>query len=277
MAEDARGVLWIGGSSTGLYSFDPLTEKFVNYRPQAGNKNSLISESVWTLVTDYKGVVWVGTSNGLDKFDPVTKSFTHFQHAKKDPTTIRSNKIFGLVKDESDPDILWIVHQETLGIDCFNIQTGKVIRHFNFPFTDPLYSSYFQLLSHLNPDLNVFGMKNGNIWIGSNDYGIFGFNARTGQYSVIKMKKPCNSPDHIMGFYHVAEDAESNLWTTNDNNEIVYYNNAASKFYFYPVKESNIRFKETASVIFPDKSSKIWICTNDGLLTVDARQKKIFN
>jgi ligand-binding sensor domain-containing protein len=75
-------------------------------------------------------------------------------------------------------------------------------------------------------------MKNGHIWMGSNDNGIFGFNAITQQFVFIPTSRRCHSSDHLDGFYQVKEDDTGNLWTGNDNNEVVYYDMAAKKFYF---------------------------------------------
>ena len=81
----------------------------------------------------------------------------------------------------------------------------------------------------------VTEMKNGHIWMGSNDNGIFGFNAITQQFVFIPTSRKCYSSEHLDGFYHVKEDDTGNLWTMNDNNEVVYYDMAAKKFYFLPM------------------------------------------
>jgi ligand-binding sensor domain-containing protein len=278
LTEDRDGILWMASTaSKAVYSFDPRKEKFSMYRNQAGNNNSLIASNLSAIAAEPDGMIWVGTTDsGLDKFDPLTKTFTHFLHSEKDTSSIHSNRIFGLVKDENKPGILWILDEKTLGFDYFNSKTGKVIRHFNFPFSRSLYSSYLLTLQYTNPAGVVTEMKNGHIWMGSNDNGIFGFNAHTQQFIFIPVTRPCHSSDHVPGFYHVKEDDAGNLWTINDNNEVIYYNMAAKKFYFLPVKQNNIQFKRLGSIIYQDRSHKMWFCTNNGLLTIDTRQKDFF-
>jgi len=277
LTQDKNGVIWIPGSTTqALYSFNPKQEKFSIYRNQPGNSNSLNATEVMAIVAEPNGMIWAGTRGGLDKFDPQTKTFTHFLHSEKDTTSIYSNRVIALVEDESKPGILWILDEKTLGLDCFNSKTTKVAQHFNFPFSKSLYSSYLQALQNANPPINVAEMKNGNIWMGSNDNGIFGFNAHTQQFIFIPITRLCHSSDHLPGFYYVKEDDAGNLWTTNDNNEVVYYDMAAKKFYFLPIKQNNIRFMQIASIIYEDRSHKIWFCTNNGLLTIDTRQKDFF-
>jgi ligand-binding sensor domain-containing protein len=278
LTEDKNGVLWIAGTtSRALYSFNPRQEKFSVYRNEPGNNNSLNASELLEVVAEANGMIWVGTTyGGLDKFDPQTKTFTHFLHSEKDTTSIYSNRVFSFVKDENKPGILWIIDVNTLGLDCFNSKTGKVIRHFNFPFSPSLYNSYLQAIHDINPDGGVTEMKNGHIWMGSNDSGIFGFNAHTQQFIFIPITRPCHSSYHAPGFNYVKEDDAGNLWTINDNNEVVYYDMSERKFYFLPIQQNNTEPMRRASLIFQDRSHKIWICTNNGLLTIDSRQKDFF-
>jgi ligand-binding sensor domain-containing protein len=114
LKQDLRGLLWMNTESSGIYSFNPLTRLFYNYRNKPKNKNSLADDQTQDLAIDKKGNVWIATMSGLDKLDPVTNSFTHYVHSDNDKSGISHNKIFSICIDEDDN--LWMV-TGTPGID----------------------------------------------------------------------------------------------------------------------------------------------------------------
>ena len=75
LLEDHRGQLWIGTLNAGLQRFDRATERFVNFRTDVNDPNSLSGNDVWGLFEDSKGYIWVGTQKELNRFDPATNTF----------------------------------------------------------------------------------------------------------------------------------------------------------------------------------------------------------
>jgi len=73
--EDAQG-LWLGTLSGGLCHFDYKTEKFRTYT----DKHGLPANNVYSILTDNKNNLWLGTSNGLSRFDPIIKTFTNYDY-----------------------------------------------------------------------------------------------------------------------------------------------------------------------------------------------------
>jgi streptogramin lyase len=73
--------MWIGTNYGGLDKFDPTTERFIHYRHDPNNPNSISGDSVESIARDSRGYLWIGTNgNGLDKFDPATATFTHYRN-----------------------------------------------------------------------------------------------------------------------------------------------------------------------------------------------------
>ena len=62
--EDSRHRLWVGTFDAGLSLYDPLRDRFVNFRPRQGDSSWLQTRSVNSMVEDGAGVLWFGTSNG---------------------------------------------------------------------------------------------------------------------------------------------------------------------------------------------------------------------
>jgi ligand-binding sensor domain-containing protein len=59
--EDRDGVLWLGSQGGGLFRFDRDHHRFIQYRNESGNPNSLAEDSVISLYEDSGENIWVGT------------------------------------------------------------------------------------------------------------------------------------------------------------------------------------------------------------------------
>jgi len=86
--EDSNGFLWVGWGDPftgkpdgpgGLSRFDKSSGKFVHYKHDAGNPNSLSDNNVFCVFEDSKKTLWVGTKgNGLQSLDRATGKFTRY-------------------------------------------------------------------------------------------------------------------------------------------------------------------------------------------------------
>jgi ligand-binding sensor domain-containing protein/two-component sensor histidine kinase len=262
LKQDERGLLWMNSESRGIYSFNPLTGLYHHYHNKPKDKNSLASDQTQDLVIDRKGNVWVATMSGLDKLDAATNSFTHYVHSDNDKSGISHNMMYSLCIDEDDN--LWIV-TGTPGIDYFNTQTGKLIRHFDFGSSDNPGEDW----SSAGHSYEVNTGKNGNVWIGSKNHGFYGYNTRTGR--IINFQHHKDDPYSVSdnGVYKIREDHAGNLWLATDAGMIDFYDKASGKFYHRPVPAID------QLDIMEDASYKVWIASMNGIYSCDTRFKKI--
>ena len=72
--EDRDGTLWFGTFGGGINRFDRETGSFRRYRVEDG----LAAESVYAMLEDDQGRLWVSTAKGLSRFDPHTDSFRNY-------------------------------------------------------------------------------------------------------------------------------------------------------------------------------------------------------
>jgi ligand-binding sensor domain-containing protein/two-component sensor histidine kinase len=262
LKQDHRGLLWINDADKGIYSFNPLTGLYHYYRNNPKNKNSLASDLTQDLAIDKKGNVWIATMRGLDKLDAATNSFTHYVHSDNDNSGISHNKIFSICIDEDDN--LWMV-TGIPGIDYFNTQTGKLIRHFNIGSSNNPAEDWSS-----NHPYEVNTGKNGNIWIGSKNHGFYGYNTRTGKIFINfqhHKDDPYSLSDNAV--YEIMEDHAGNLWLATDAGIIDFYDKASGKFYHRQLPA--IDFID----MLEDESHKIWITSMNGIYSCDTRFKKI--
>ncbi|MFT4924234.1 MAG: signal transduction histidine kinase/ligand-binding sensor domain-containing protein [Phenylobacterium sp.] len=72
--EDKQGLFWIGTKGGGLNQFDPQTEIFRHYREDDG----LANDSVYGILEDQFGHLWLSTNKGLSRFDRQTEQFKNY-------------------------------------------------------------------------------------------------------------------------------------------------------------------------------------------------------
>jgi signal transduction histidine kinase/ligand-binding sensor domain-containing protein len=75
---DPHGGLWIGSASSGLVHYDPRTDTFRDWRPNAPHHTGPVSVAINSLALAKDGRLWLGGSNGVERFDPATGTFTSF-------------------------------------------------------------------------------------------------------------------------------------------------------------------------------------------------------
>jgi PAS domain S-box-containing protein len=72
--QDQGGTLWIGTGGGGLNRFDPQTETFTRYTEDDG----LPSNTIFAILIDDNGLLWISTLEGLSRFDPQRGSFRNY-------------------------------------------------------------------------------------------------------------------------------------------------------------------------------------------------------
>jgi streptogramin lyase len=73
--ESGDGTLWIGIKDGGLSRLDPLTGKIRRFTEE---NSDLPNDTVYGIVEDAAGRLWLSTNQGLSCFDPVAEMFTNF-------------------------------------------------------------------------------------------------------------------------------------------------------------------------------------------------------
>jgi signal transduction histidine kinase/ligand-binding sensor domain-containing protein/DNA-binding response OmpR family regulator len=72
--KDRAGNIWVGTFSGGLSLFDAKAGQFTTF----SEKNGLSNATVYAIVEDRQGRIWVSTNKGISSFEPKTKKFTNY-------------------------------------------------------------------------------------------------------------------------------------------------------------------------------------------------------
>jgi signal transduction histidine kinase/ligand-binding sensor domain-containing protein/DNA-binding response OmpR family regulator len=73
---DSHGSIWVGTYGGGLSLFDKARNRFINF----GEKDGLQNTTIYQLVEDLQGRIWLSTNTGIGCFDVNTKSFRNFNN-----------------------------------------------------------------------------------------------------------------------------------------------------------------------------------------------------
>ncbi|MDM8527872.1 two-component regulator propeller domain-containing protein [Anaerolineales bacterium HSG24] len=75
--ETASGDIWISSFGGGIDKFDPTTESFINY----GEKDGLVQNTVYGVLGDGQGNLWLTSNRGLSMFDIKEKTFVNYDES----------------------------------------------------------------------------------------------------------------------------------------------------------------------------------------------------
>lgn len=129
----------------------------LEYLQKLTPKDGLSGNSIFDLVIDYNGFLWVATSNGLSRYDG-TEFKTYF--AGNNPNSPSSNAINRLFLMDS----MHMAIATGSGLNILDLKTGIFKKIF---FTVSENSKYHSFIHHLNNITQIEKDKYGNIWIGT--------------------------------------------------------------------------------------------------------------
>ncbi len=159
--EDRGGQLWVGQFG-GVSRFDPVTERFTNYRPGRDDAASL-AYSVSAIHRDRSGTLWFGTWGGiLSRFDEKTNTFVNYTSKPGDPDRMQGGSIGA-------------IHEDRTGALWLGLGTGL----YRFDPTTEVFTRYTR--QHGLPSDDVMGILEddaGKLWISSKK-GLSRFDSQT--------------------------------------------------------------------------------------------------
>lgn len=175
-AEDRDGLLWMGGSSSGLQVYDPARQHFYHYRYNASLEGSVSDDKINCLYADRDGVMWIGTNKGVSVNHPEQQQFKQvFLPANK--AEKQRAAIYDMLRDEHHH--LWIGTDN--GIYIYQ-PASAAFRHLPLQYNGmPLIISKF------------FRDVDGTFYLGSN-YSLFRFNEQRGTLTLL----PNTEKDPVM-------------------------------------------------------------------------------
>ena len=125
--------LWIGSKDHGLYIFNKISGKYINYLHNSNDPKSISSNDIYALQKDNKGNLWIGTKHGINKFDFNKSEFVRYT----EDDGLSANWICGLLLD--DEDNVWV--SSTNGISKLDRDNNEF---HNYDIKDGLQGNEFE-------------------------------------------------------------------------------------------------------------------------------------
>ena len=260
--QDSSGTHWFGTYQNGLNKLilskkegsSYKKEKFLVYKHDSNNPNSLSNNRVWAILEDQHKQLWVATSNGLNCFDPKTGQFIHYYHNPDNPYSLSNNLVRSLYMSPSG--IFWVGTQN--GLNRFDPTAKKFTRYFFNEEQKYMFGK--STINTIGEDLK------GVLWIGTTN-GLYCFNPKTGAFTYFlhDARKPKSlSANEIRRIY---VDLSGTIWIGTLGAGINRFNYEQNKFdhFFHDPYRMKSLSNNYVRAIFKDSSGNLWIGTRKGL------------
>jgi len=256
---------WVG-TEGGLSRLDKKSGKYKHYKYDPNDDQSLASNSVYAIMKDSKGNLWIGTwSGGLHRYNYKTDNFTRYL-PDGTPGAIGSENVFSICEDSKEN--LWI---GTVGggLNRYDYNTGKFDKYIHNP-NDP-NSLIGRSMSH------VYQTSRGDLLI-SMFNTLEKYNYQSDNFEHIVSHEVGAAPGSFEGnIQGVFEDSRGNIWITS----------VSGLRLFNPLDKTHRTYStidglpdNTIQAILEDDKGNLWLSTNNGISKfingIYAPQKPVF-
>ena len=299
--EDKPGFLWIG-TANGLNRYDGY--RFRQYYHNDADSNSIINNEIQELYYDSKGRIWISTEDGVSCFLPDQNRFINYNSKLPHPYHLRINSSARIYEDGNGH--IWICNQENViyrvsdnytleekeltmplftlsGLQwsgLFNIfrdrdgkewgyrqnriylldkQTKKAIQTFDF---SAIINS---------PILKMGQDKDGNLWAGTWNNGLFRFSP--GRHELLQVK---SLPKKVIANCVEWKFREQQWLVCIEANRGLYlldrHSLSARNYVLISGDPSSLK-SSSFNALYTDRNNNLWICGNRGLEKVTSQQK----
>lgn len=300
MIEDGKGTLWLGTIGAGLLKFDREHKRFIRYRNNVADVESIGEDSIGYLAVDREGLMWVALGGmGLTNFAVKDLPFKRYRHDFGDPSIKGEPFVGAIFKD--DNGVLWIGTHEALnridkpakpeasyslggvgeGSDVIAIAEGKSGSLWIGTYGHGLFrldrktasfkryrhnpSDKYSLSDDIVPRLLVD--RKGTLWAATDD-GLDRFDAVHERFMTYRRSQQMR--DHYL---EIVEDRHGLFWLGTDSSGLQRFDPATGQFTTYEHEQNragSLSDNRVNSIHF-DRAGTTWIGTQDGLDEFDAR------
>ncbi|MBE0571538.1 MAG: response regulator [Ignavibacteriaceae bacterium] len=215
--------------------------------------DGLSSNTVFSIIQDSKGFLWIGTYDGLNRYDGY--EFKVYKNLPEDSTSISDNMIRVLHEDKYGN--IWVGCGWGGGLNKFSRETEKFVRYLHDPNNSLSISSNIIYAICLD--------KSGNLWIGTNGGGLDYFDQETEKF--YNYKSDHNNPHSISSNSISALHVDRNgiLWVGTSSSGLNKFDQQKKQFTHYKVSDdpSSISGNQISS-IYENPAGFLWIGTRDG-------------
>jgi diguanylate cyclase (GGDEF)-like protein len=262
--EDQTGsTLWVG-TYAGLDRIDRQTGLVTHYRQDDADPFSLRDERVFSLLSDSRGTLWVGTfEGGLHRLESSNGRFINYRHDPTDPRSLSR-------------DAVTVIYEDAKGVIWLGTYGGGLNRYSSDSDDFVSYRHEPERATSLGGDqvLALLEDSTGILWVGTDGAGLTGFDRATGSFIRYRHR-----PDQATSLSHdtvfsLHEDGEGTLWIGTRGgglNRWPLADRIAHRPAFKRYTTNDGLPNEVIYGILSDDNGLIWMSTNEGLASFDPR------
>lgn len=285
VAVDSSGNIWLGSLGAGVFRFDPIRQRFTQFRHDDDRPGSLSADWVSALLADSKGNIWVGTGNGLDRFDSRSGEFIHYTAKEDDDLTLSSNEVISIYEDKKGT--IWV------GTGSVYSQNKKDPEFGGLNRMDDI-SGRFTRFKHSSTDTNtlinnkvraLFESSDGTFWVGTAGDGLHTLDRETGKIHRRRhdpkhpeaLSRTATTGDEFGMITFITEDAKGKIWIGTSDNGFTYYDPQTKIAYQHPgpVQEGTFG-NDSPWAAFTSAEGMFWMSTVGGnLYTYNVAQERV--
>lgn len=264
IAEDEKGVIWIGTDHGGINIIDKRTFAVSYIMKIENDDKSIAQNSVYCLYKDRAGILWVGTyKRGISYYHEGMVKFPLYRNKMEYAGSLKYDDVNVFVEDEKGN--LWIGSNGG-GLIYFNRKenTFKQYRHNN---SDPNSLSNDVIVS-----LYLDHQK--KLWIGTYYGGLNCFDGKNFKQYHHDTFNPQSLADESV--WKIYEDDQHNLWIGTLENGLSRFDRDKNIFYHYPVAENNLH-SGYIPTLAQDFENNLWIGTSNGIDVLERKSGKFIH
>lgn len=224
------------------------------YFNQLSIENGLSQSTIYSMVQDDDGFVWIGTRDGLNKFDGY--EFQVYRTIAGDSNSLSDNRIFEILKTQNGN--LWIGTGN--GLNYYDKNSNSFKQYIeNSSEEGSLVNNHIYALTQ--------DSKN-RIWVGTDGAGICIFDSITNRFAKLKSNEISAELLNSLRIRSLIERNNNEMWiATKGDGIFVYYFDTGKIIQF---TEQNAPFKllsNSVRLLYTDSKGKVWIGFDEDGLT----------
>lgn len=223
-------------------------------------EDGLAQSSVYTVLQDDSGYIWLGTEDGLQQYDGY--SFRTYRHSADDHNSLSNSYITRLLQGKQG--YLWV--GTYAGLNRYDFSTGEFTRY-----------------AHEHPGFNTAGHNyiwtlaqtaDGGIWVGSDD-GLERLDHASGKWTVYHAGEGAAAglASNVIWALHV--DAAGTLWIGSQAG-LSYLPQGATDIQAFVAPDNPELFEDVSvNALTEDQLGNLWVGLEGALVRVDAARTKV--
>lgn len=256
-----------GTENDGLFQVDKEGSILRNYIFDKKDKNSIRSNSIWSLFQDKNDRIWIGYySSGVGVYDELYDKFKNIESLPSNPNSLEVGSVTGIAEDLSKR--LWI-GMDGGGIDIYDPKTQEFIHLIR-------KNKYFSGLTGKDVQA-IFIDSRENVWAGTWSNGIFFLKKGSNQFINYNMQNTDQlATNSVLSF---AEDANGRIWIGTFSGGLLSYDLNENNFEHHNSIEFTKNGIHSSAIrkVLVDSNNNIWVGSTIGLFKISENDQNEFS